>query len=221
MRAHAFKDSEAKDKDISVGVFEYPLLMAADILLNDADVVPVGLDQAQHLEIARDTARAFNRVFGETFKEPKALILEGVKVIPGTDGQKMSKSYGNTIALFATDEEIKKAVMSIPTDSIGVSDPKDPEGDKVFALHKLFANSSEIKELEEKYKKGGIGYKESKEILIKNISAFISPLREKRAKIAQDKQGVIDMLDEAGKHAYAIIEAKMNEIRERVGLTLQ
>ncbi|MEK7514664.1 MAG: tryptophan--tRNA ligase [Patescibacteria group bacterium] len=221
MRAHTFKDAEAKNKDINVGVFEYPLLMAADILLNDADVVPVGLDQAQHLEIARDTARVFNRMFEETFKEPKALILENVKIVPGTDGQKMSKSYNNTIPLFATDEEIKKAVMSIPTDSRGVNDAKDPETDKVFALHKLFSDKNSLMELGEKYRKGGIGYKESKEILIKSVSMCVAPLREKRAKIAQDRQGVTDMLEEAGKRAYAHAEEKMKEVREKVGLTLE
>lgn len=220
MRAHAFKDAEGKNKEINVGIFEYPLLMAADILLNNADVVPVGLDQEQHLEIARDTARAFNRAFGDTFKEPKALILEDVKTIPGTDGQKMSKSYGNTIGLFATKEEIEKAVMSIPTDSKGIDEPKDPEQDKVFALHKLFAKDATLDEIRARYEKGGIGHKESKEILIKNIEAFAAPLREKREKIAQDREYVVDLLSENGKRAFERVEEKMKEIREKVGLTL-
>ncbi|MDP2705473.1 MAG: tryptophan--tRNA ligase [Patescibacteria group bacterium] len=220
MRAHAFKDAEAKNKDINVGIFQYPLLMAADILLNNADVVPVGMDQEQHLEIARDTARAFNRAYGETFKEPKALILEDVKTVPGTDGQKMSKSYDNTIPLFAIKEEIEKAVMSIPTDSKGIDEPKNPEQDKIFALHKLFASGMPLDEIRARYEKGGIGYKESKEILIRNIESFAAPLREKREKIAQDKEYVVDLLSENGKRAFERVEEKMKEVREKVGLTL-
>src|SRR3989344_219284 len=115
-RAHAFKDASQKAKEVNVGLFDYPMLMASDILIQDSDVVPVGQDQKQHVEYARDTAQKFNRIFGETFKIPEPLILSSVENIPGTDGRKMSKSYGNTIPLFATDEEIKKAVMSIPTD---------------------------------------------------------------------------------------------------------
>ena len=148
MRAHAYKDAEAKNKEISVGAFNYPMLMAADILMYDTDVVPVGQDQKQHVEYARDTAEKFNRIFGSTslttsgqiFKMPESKILQDVAVVPGTDGQKMSKSYGNTIELFATQEEIKKAVMSIVTDSKSVGDPKNPDEDNIFKLHKLFMN---------------------------------------------------------------------------------
>ncbi|MCK5060128.1 MAG: tryptophan--tRNA ligase [Candidatus Pacebacteria bacterium] len=220
MRAHAYKDAVAKNEEVNAGVFEYPVLMAADILIHDSDVVPVGYDQAQHIEIARDMARMFNHTFGEIFKSPKEIILEGMKIVPGTDGRKMSKNYNNTIPLFATDDEITKAVMSIPTDSSTIDDQKDPEKDNVFALHKLFSNKKELAKLEEKYRKGGIGYKESKEILVKNISTFTAPLREKRAKIAQDKQSVLDMLDEGGKRARAKAEEKMEKVREIVGLTL-
>ena len=154
MRAHAYKDAEAKNKEISVGTFDYPVLMAADILMYDTDIVPVGQDQKQHVEIARDIAQKFNSTFGETFKLPKELIMESVKVVPGIDGRKMSKSYHNTIPLFATDEEIKKAVMSIPTDSRGVDEPKDIENDKVLALHKLFTVGDELNNVNEKYLKG-------------------------------------------------------------------
>ncbi|MCC2630854.1 MAG: tryptophanyl-tRNA synthetase, tryptophanyl-tRNA synthetase [Candidatus Paceibacter sp.] len=219
MRAHAFKDAEAKNKEINVGTFDYPMLMAADILLYDADVVPVGQDQKQHVEITRDMADKFNRTYGEVFKMPKEMILENVKVVPGTDGQKMSKSYNNTIPLFATDEEIKKAVMSIPTDSRGIAEPKDIENDKVFALHKLF-QGPEFADVEHKYTTGGMGYKESKEILIKNISEFIAPLREKREKIAADKAYVLDVLQEGGKKAKKIAEAKMELVREKIGVSL-
>jgi len=220
MRAHAFKDAEAKNKDINVGLFNYPLLMAADILIHDADVVPVGSDQKQHLEIAKDTGEKFNRIFGETFTLPEPLILENMKTIPGTDGQKMSKSHKNTIGLFATDEEIKEAVMGIPTDSKGVEEPKDPETDKVFALHKFFTEGPEFDELRDRYEAGGIGYKESKEWLIKNIIKFVEPLREKRLKLEDDKDYVLGILKRGGEKAKKNAEEKMKEVREKIGVNI-
>jgi tryptophanyl-tRNA synthetase len=141
MRAHAFKDAEAKDKEINVGTFNYPVLMAADILLYDADAVPVGQDQKQHLEYARDIAQKFNNAFGETFKLPEPLIYENVATVPGIDGRKMSKSYSNTIPLFASREEITKAVMGIVTDS-GGDIPAN-----VYNIHKLFKSEAELKDL--------------------------------------------------------------------------
>jgi tryptophanyl-tRNA synthetase len=194
--------------------------MAADILIQDADVVPVGQDQKQHLEIAKDTAEKFNRIFGETFVAPKPLILEEVKVVPGTDGQKMSKSYGNTIQLFASDEDIKKAVMGIPTDSKAIEEPKNPDECKVFALHKFFTHGDELASLEKRYKEGGIGYKESKEILIKNLIAFIAPLRQKREELSKDKNYVLDILKEGGKIARERAEKKMEDVRKKIGVAL-
>ncbi len=220
MRAHAYKDAEAKNKEIGVGTFNYPMLMAADILLYSPDVVPVGQDQKQHVEYARDTAEKFNRIFGETFKLPKEHIIENVKVVPGIDGQKMSKSYGNTIQLFATDEEIKKAVMSIPTDSKSVDEPKNPNTDKVYALIKLFAPESVLAEITARYTNGPLSYKEAKEILIKYISDFVRPLRERRAEIAKDNAAVLKILQEGGKRANEIAQAKMNEVREKIGVKL-
>lgn len=220
MRAHAFKDAEAKSKDISVGIFDYPLLMAADILIQDADVVPVGLDQKQHLEIAKDTALKFNRVFGETFKIPKPLIIENLKTIPGTDGQKMSKSYKNTVGLFASDQEIKSSVMGIPTDSKGVDEPKDGETDKVFALHKFFTEGPEFEDVRDRYESGGIGYKESKEILVKNIINFISPLRLKRRELEKNKDVVVEILKKGGEVARARAEEKMKDVRKKIGVSL-
>src|ERR1035437_2418553 len=158
MRAHAYKDAEAKNKEINVGLFDYPLLMAADILMQDADLVPVGQDQKQHVEYARDTAQKSNRIYGETFKMPEHYILPKVETVPGTDGKKMSKSNDNIIPLFATDEEIKKAVMKIPTDSKGVDEPKNPDESLIFAIHKLVINGDALKALREKYEKGGMGY---------------------------------------------------------------
>ncbi len=219
MRAHAFKDAEAKNHEINVGVFDYPLLMASDILLPEANVVPVGADQKQHLEIARDTAEKFNRIYGETFAIPEPLIMKEVMTVPGTDGQKMSKSYNNTIGLFATDEEIQKAVMKIPTDSKGIEEPKDPSTCNVFALHKLFASEGELAEIRAQYEKGGLGYKESKDILVRAISAFIAPLRAKRETIAKDREYVLDILREGGEKAYMQAEKKMREVRAKVGLS--
>ncbi len=217
-RAHAYKDAQTKGREVSVGTFDYPMLMAADILIQDADVVPVGQDQKQHVEIARDTAEKFNLSFGETFKLPEALIVDTVKTVPGTDGRKMSKSYGNTIPLFATDEEIKKAVMGIPTDSKGVEETKDPEGDNVFALHNLFANTDELAGIEKRYREGGMGYKESKEMLITSITRFISPIREKRKEFEAKENLVKEILKRGGEIARERAIEKMQEVRNKTGL---
>jgi tryptophanyl-tRNA synthetase len=221
MRAHAYKDAEAKNKEINVGTYNYPMLMAADILLYGTDAVPVGQDQKQHVEYARDTAEKFNRVFGETFKLPEPLILENVATVPGIDGQKMSKSYGNTIELFASDEEITKAVMSIVTDSKSPEEKKDPEHDNIFALHKLFTEGLEFEDIKERYENGGIGYKESKEVLARNIIRFITPMRERREKLSKDKKKLLEILEEGGKKARERAEEKMDEVRDKVGLKLK
>jgi len=217
MRAHAFKDAEAKNKEINVGVFDYPLLMAADILIQDADIVPVGSDQKQHVEIARDSAEKFNRIFGDTFNIPEALIKKEVAVVPGTDGQKMSKSYGNTIPLFATHEEIKKAVMSIVTDSKTPEEPKNPDECNIFALHKLVSVGM-LDELEDRYRKGDISYKESKEILVENMENFIAPMRERREALAKNTDGVRQILENGGDVIRSIARAKMQEVKEKSGL---
>ncbi len=225
MRAHAYKDAETKNKEVSVGTFDYPLLMAADILMYDPDVVPVGQDQKQHVEIARDTAEKFNRVFAPIFKLPEPLIMKEVSVVPGLDGQKMSKSYGNTIPLFAADEEIRKLVMSIKTDSKGVEEAKDPETCNVFALHKLFATSDESKkrldELEKRYRRGGkegIGYKEAKEILAENMIKYLTPMRERRAGIAADPEAVEKILANGAEAARDCARQKMEAVRLAVGV---
>ena len=220
MRAHAYKDAEAKNKEINVGVFDYPLLMAADILIQNADLVPVGQDQKQHVEYARDTAQKFNRIYGETFKIPEPFILPQVETVPGTDGRKMSKSYDNVIPLFATDEEIKKAVMKIPTDSKGVDEPKNPDESIIFSIHKLLLNDEALKNLKEKYEKGGMGWKVAKEMLIADLIAFIKPMREKREMLAKDMDQVLDILKEGGKRAFMSADKKMKEIREKVGVEI-
>lgn len=211
MRAHAFKDAEAKNKEVNVGLFDYPLLMAADILIQDADVVPVGFDQKQHVEIARDTAEKFNRVFGETFKLPEALILDQVATVPGIDGRKMSKSYGNIIELFATDEEIEKAVMSIVTDSASEI-PKN-----VYAIHALLRDKDSLDKLYEE-KKGQ--YKELKKALIEDLKKLIAPMREKRKALEKNRDAVLEVLRDGGKVAREKAEKKMEEVREKVGLKL-
>src|SRR3990167_7931246 len=209
MRAHAFKDAQAKDKEIDVGTFNYPMLMAADILLYDTDFVPVGADQKQHVEIARDTAEKFNRIFGETFKIPEPMILKDVAVVPGTDGRKMSKSYGNTIPLFAEYDEIKKAVMSIVTDS-GEGIPKN-----VYAIHNLLRPASELLPI---YESKAGKYKELKELLIGDLEKFIAPLREKRKEYEKDIPKALAILKAGGEKAKAVAAAKMNEVREKVGV---
>jgi len=218
-RAHAYKDATAKGEEVSVGTFDYPLLMAADILMYDTDLVPVGKDQKQHVEYARDTAEKFNRIFGETFKMPVPLILGEVETVPGNDGRKMSKSYGNHLPLFSTDEEIKKFVMGIKTDSKGVEEPKDPEEDLVFAIHKL-VSGDKLAEIEKRYRDGGLGYKESKEILIENLIKFISPLREKRAEIADNYEQVLQILTNGANEAREIAKLKMADVRKKIGVEI-
>ncbi len=211
MRAHAFKDAEAKNKEIVVATFNYPMLQAADILLYNPDVVPVGQDQKQHIEISRDTALKFNNVYGEVFKLPEAMIMTDVAVVPGIDGRKMSKSYGNTIPLFAEYEEIKKAVMGIVTDS-GSDIPEN-----VYAIHKLFRPASELLPLYES-KKGK--YKEMKEMLLEDLEAFIAPMRARRKEFEKDLPKALKILEEGGKKAKAVAEIKMKEVREKIGVEI-
>ena len=217
MRAHAFKDAEGKNKEISAGTFNYPMLMAADILLYDTNCVPVGQDQKQHVEYARDTAQKFNHTFEPIFTMPEVLTMKEVATVPGIDGRKMSKSYDNVVPLFATDEEVRKQVMSIVTDSMGVKDAKDPEKDNVFALHKLFS-INELKDLEKRYRDGGIGYKESKELLADNIIKFISPMRAKREELAKQNGLVEKVLKSGGEKAHAKASSTMEKVRKAIGV---
>jgi tryptophanyl-tRNA synthetase len=219
MRAHSFKDAEAKDKEINVGVFDYPVLMAADILLPGADVVPVGKDQKQHIEITRDIAEKFNRLYGKTFKLPKPIILERTESVPGIDGQKMSKSYGNIIPLFATDEEIEKSVMSIKTDSKSPDETKDPDEVIIYQIHKLLITKEEDFELRKKYE-DGIGYKEAKDLLIEDLKGFIKPMRDKREFWRNNPKKVKRILKKGAKKAHKDVITKMEEVREKVGMKL-
>ncbi|HEY0948028.1 MAG TPA: tryptophan--tRNA ligase [Candidatus Paceibacterota bacterium] len=210
MRAHAFKDGEAKNKDVSVGTFNYPMLMAADILLYDAAKVPVGQDQKQHIEFARDTAEKFNRIFGETFTIPEEYIVPEVAIVPGTDGQKMSKSYGNTIPLFASRSDIEELVMGIVTDSSG----DRPEN--VYAIHKLVKDERDLEALYEEHKGK---YKALKEALIEDLDTFIAPMRERYHELASDPRTVSDVLEHGGQLARERANKKMEEVRRAVGVT--
>jgi len=209
MRAHAFKDAEAKNKEINVGTFTYPVLMAADILLYEPDAVPVGSDQKQHIEYARDIAQKFNNIFGETFKLPEDLIVPSVAVVPGLDGQKMSKSYNNTIGLFDSDEEIEKKVMSIVTDS------SSDIPQNVYAIHKLIKSESELAPI---YEANKGKYKVLKDALAKDLKDFIKPLRDKRKMISEDTEYVRQVLKEGGERANEIAKKKLKEIKEKIGV---
>ena len=219
-RAHAFKDKVAKGIEATAGLFNYPALMAADILIMNADIVPVGEDQRQHIEYARDIAEKFNRVYGETFVIPKEYIIKKAGIVPGIDGQKMSKSYGNTIPLFAEDPEIERLVMSIPTDSKSVDEPKNPNIDNVFKLHTLFAIGQDLKDIREGYEKGGLSYVESKKILIKNIQNFIAPMRERRAEIVKSGDMVHQALREGVIKTRQRALPIMERVRQAIGLKI-
>jgi tryptophanyl-tRNA synthetase len=218
MRAHSFKDAEAKDKEINVGVFTYPLLMAADILIQDANVVPVGKDQKQHVEISRDMARKFNTKFGDTFEEPKEYLLESVQTVPGIDGQKMSKNYNNGIPLFASREEIQRLVMKIPTTSAAVEDAKDPDESIIYQIHKLVITTEEDESLRKQYTDGGLGWKEAKDNLLEALDKFIKPMRDKYEEISDEE--AIKVIQEGNKKIRPIIEKKLVDIKEKVGLTI-
>jgi tryptophanyl-tRNA synthetase len=204
---HAYKDTAGKGKEATAGLLTYPILMAADIVLYDTDVVPVGEDQRQHIEYAREIADKFNTTFGETFKRPREHILPNVAVVPGTDGRKMSKSYNNTIPLFADKDAIVSAVMGIITDSTGTH----PE--HVYAIHKLLRSESELKELYDNY---AGNYKALKEMLIEDLESFIAPLREKRADITE--ADVEKVLQHGGEQARAYAEHKMEDVRKKIGV---
>ena len=219
-RAHAYKEKTAQGKTPNVGLFAYPVLQAADILITGAQAVPVGKDQRQHIEYAREIARTFNNTYEQVFNEPQELIHESTGTIPGIDGQKMSKSYGNDIPLFADDDLLEDKIMSIETDSTPIDEPKDPEEDTVFQLHKLVTPEDELAEIRDGYENGGLGYGESKKRLLKHMKSFIKPLREKRAEIADDKDRVKAVLKSGAEKIRPTAEEKLQKIREVVGLHL-
>ena len=217
-RATSYKDKVAKGITPSMGLFIYPILMAADILIYRSDVVPVGRDQVQHIEMAQDMAGYFNNTFGrEVFKIPQPRLNEA-EVVPGIDGQKMSKSYGNTIGLFDPPQETRKRIMSIKTDSTPLEAPKNPETCNVFALYRLMAAPEEVKALEERYRAGGMGYGEAKKLLAEVAERILGPARERRKRLEADPDHIEDALRTSAAKARAVAREVMADVREACGL---
>lgn len=212
--AHSFKDKSNNLSDINSGLFTYPVLMAADILLYDGEIVPVGKDQKQHLEITRDIAKAFNTKFGEIFVMPHAKIDDKVMTIPGIDGRKMSKSYGNTINIFLDEKKLKKQIMSIQTDSIPLEQPKDPDNCNVFKLFSLLASQKEISELREKYLNGNYGYGDAKKQLLALILNKYSKQRKAFNDYMNNKDFIYKQLEKGEAKAKEIAQNKLKQIRK-------
>lgn len=221
-KAHAYKDAVAKGiKDPTAGLFTYPVLMASDILIYNPDLVPVGKDQKQHVEIARDIAGKFNRIYGDVFKLPEAYIPDSAAVVIGTDGEnKMSKSSGNVIEFFADENVLRKQIMGIKTDSTPVEQPKNPDKDMVFHYYSFFASESEKKNLAEKYLKGGFGYGEAKKILLEKLLDYFRNNRKKREELSKNKDYILSVLKKGSEKAASVASRTLNEVREKVGLNL-
>ena len=217
-RCHSYKDKIAKGIAASHGLFAYPVLMAADILAVQSNVVPVGRDQKQHVEVTRDLAIRFNNAFGDVFTIPEPSIRGDVAVVPGVDGQKMSKSYDNTIEIFQEGKPLKKRVMKVLTDSKELEDPKDPDTCNVFALYKLFATEAELAELAERYRAGGLGYGHAKMALLDKINECFGPMRERRAELAADMDYVNDVLRNGAQKASVLARETLQKARQAVGL---
>jgi len=217
-RAHSYKDKKDKGLEANAGLFTYPILMAADILLYDANLIPVGKDQKQHVEMARDLAIKINHHFGEEiFTIPKPSIDENVQTIPGLDGQKMSKSYGNFIGIFEEKDAFRKKIMSIKTESVPLGEPLDPDNCLVFTYHKLFKNPR-ISSLEKEYRDGSIGYGKAKEELFELLWDFFSEARERREHLLQNPELVSKILSNGAEKARDISEKKLQKMREKMGL---
>lgn len=219
-RMHAYKDAVAKGKgnEVSVGTFNYPILQAADIVLYDADIVPVGQDQKQHVEFCRDIAERFNKVFGDTLKVPAVYIEESVAVVPGIDGRKMSKSYNNFIGLLDDEKTLRKKVKQITTASLPVEASKNPDECNVYLLTKLFTTPDEDKALRNRYLAGGMGYGEAKEFLTEKLLAFTSEIQKIYHDLTDEE--IIAIIDRGTQKAYGIATKKIEEINEKVGFSL-
>lgn len=216
-RAHAWKDALEKGRrEMNVGLFTYPVLMAADILIYQADAVPVGQDQKQHVEIARDIAEKFNGTFGETFKLPQAKVEKEVATVVGTDGQKMSKSYGNTISIFEDEDVIRKQVMSIKTASIDLKDPMPIENDIILALYEQFSSSKEIDEMKAQYRGGGYGYGRAKTVLLERLLDFFAEARKRRLNLKSKE--LEEIMVEGAKKAEKIAQKTMEQVYKKTGL---
>jgi tryptophanyl-tRNA synthetase len=217
-RCHSYKDKVAKGLAFNHGLFAYPVLMAADILLYQSNLIPVGRDQKQHVEVTRDIAIKFNHTFGETFVIPEAEISDDVATVPGTDGQKMSKSYNNTIEIFLDEKTLRQRVMSILTDSTPVDQPKDPETCNLFAIYRHFAPPERVAEVRKLYIEGGAAYGTIKKELVGILWEFFREAREKRARLAEDPQHIRNILTMGAEKARAIALDTIKIVRERVGI---
>ena len=217
-RCTSYKDKVAQGLSPNHGLFAYPVLQAADILIYKSDLVPVGADQKQHIEVTRDIAVRFNNTYGEILTIPKAHIIEAVAVVPGINGQKMSKSYGNTIEIFEPENSIKKKIMRIVTDSTPVEQPKDPEKCNVFALLKLVASPEELTEWENRYRNGGMGYSEAKKRLAELLIEYFKPYRQKRTEMENNLGYVKEVLAKGAERAKAVAAKTLAEVRTAIGL---
>ncbi len=217
-RAHSYKDKVAKGFVPNNGLFSYPVLMASDILIYQSNLVPVGKDQKQHVEITRDIAIRFNNIYGDIFTIPQEQIREEVAIVPGLDGQKMSKSYNNTIPIFDTEKALRKTVMSIVTDSKGLEETKEPAQCNIVALYKLFASPDQVKTLEERYRAGNYGYGHAKQTLFELLWLYFEPMRKRRAELSKNLDYVLKVLDESGRKARHEAETTMEKVRRSVGL---
>jgi tryptophanyl-tRNA synthetase len=215
--AHSFKDKADRLADINAGLFVYPMLMAADILLYDAEIVPVGKDQLQHLEMTRDVASRFNNLVGETLVLPKAKIQEHTRLVPGTDGEKMSKSRNNTINIFLSDKKLRKQIMGIKTDSLGLEEPKNPETDNVFALYKVVASDAQIAEMRANYEGGNYGYGHAKQALYELIIDKFTTVRERYHHFMENKNEIDNALAIGAQKAKVVAKEVLQRVRTKIG----
>jgi tryptophanyl-tRNA synthetase len=218
-KCHAYKDKKEKGLPADAGLFTYPVLMAADILAYDADIVPVGQDQIQHIEVCRDIAGSFNHTFGEVFVLPRAKVLDQAAKVPGIDGEKMSKSYNNTIEVFEPLKSMRKKVMRITTDSRPIDQPKDPAGDHLFQLYSLFATPAQRDEMAALYRRGGFGYGQVKTALADAAEAFLAPFHAKRDELAARPQRIVEILQDGANRARRKASEVLNRAKKATGLT--
>jgi len=217
-RCHAYKDAQAKGVPANHGLFSYPVLMAADILLYQSNVVPVGRDQKQHVEVTRDIAVKFNAAYGEVFTLPEPEIAESVAVIPGIDGQKMSKSYGNTVEIFGEEKAVRKRIMSIVTDPAPVEAPKDPDKSVIYSIYKLFADEGRALSMAERFRAGGYGYGEAKKELFEAVWGYFEPQRRRRKELADNLDYVNEVRKTGADKAREVAAATLKRVREAVGV---
>jgi len=220
-RCHAYKEKKEKGLTADAGLFTYPVLMAADILAYDSDLVPVGEDQVQHIEVCRDLARSFNHHFGEVFVMPRAKILESSAKVPGVDGEKMSKSYNNTIEIFEDPKAMRKKVMRMVTDTRPMDQPKDPASDHLFQLYSLFASDQEREEMAALYRRGGFGYGQVKTALADAADKFFAPARERRAELMANPHRVREILNEGAARARRKARSVLDRAQKALGLILE